>query len=78
MKSHLSIVASIWTTNDYILCRYICDGEKHQEMYTETFALQRFGALWIDYLYFAATDKSDRPGIKDLFLLYTKIQVLSN
>ena len=41
-------------------------------MYTETFAQQRFGALWIDYLYYAVTDKSDRPGVKDLYHLRTK------
>ncbi|CAH1773157.1 unnamed protein product [Owenia fusiformis] len=30
---------------------YIFDTEKHLEKYTEHFALQRFGAFWLDYLY---------------------------
>ena len=31
--------------------KYVLDGEKHQELYTENFAMQRFGAFWMNYLY---------------------------
>ncbi|XP_071482656.1 intermembrane lipid transfer protein VPS13B-like [Diadema antillarum] len=30
---------------------YILDGEHHQNVYTETGAVARFGALWMDYLF---------------------------
>lgn len=30
---------------------YILDGDQHRQAYTEQFALQKFGAFWVDYLY---------------------------
>ena len=47
------------------ISRYIYDGDKHQEIYTETFAMQRFGALWIDYLYHASVDDDSKGKYKE-------------
>ncbi len=48
------------------ICSFICDGEKHQEVYTETFALQRFGAFWIDYLYYVLPDDESQGSVHAL------------
>ncbi len=31
--------------------QYVLDQQKYMERYTESYALQKFGAMWMDYLY---------------------------
>jgi hypothetical protein len=45
---------------------FIFDPENHQQIFTETYGLKKYGALWMDYLY--TMEKSDnRAGNKTRF-----------
>lgn len=41
---------------------YIFDQEKHAQLYTETYGLHKYGALWMDYLYVMERNTENRAG----------------
>lgn len=52
------------------IATYIFDVEKHQERYKESWAIDRFGALWINYLWIEEPPPSNG---RDLQAIYNNL-----
>lgn len=44
------------------IATYVFDVEKHREKYKESWAIDRFGALWINYLWIEEPPPADSTG----------------
>lgn len=57
--------------------QHVVDGEEHRQIFTEQYALQRFGAFWVDSLYIY--EQVEKPGgMVKSFLVFTSLYLGHN